>query len=298
MNFKKLAPLALIPVMFAACSQYPGYKETETGLFYQHFEKNETPVAKVGDIITMHLYYTTENDSIIFDTRVGAQPMIMNLPEPEYKGDIVEGFSMMSLGDSSSFLVDAENFFTHNVKMDLPEFLNKGEKIKFYVKLINIQSLEEMQNELEMKMESSRNEEQSILKEYLEDNNIVQAPTTTGLYYIEKSKGKGKQAERGQTVKVHYVGKLLDGTVFDTSIESVAKEAGSYNPQREYKPFEFVLGQGSVIKGWDEGISYMNVGGKATFIIPSNLAYGAQGAGGIIGPNSSLVFEVELIEAK
>ncbi|MBA3902023.1 MAG: FKBP-type peptidyl-prolyl cis-trans isomerase [Bacteroidetes bacterium] len=289
MNIKKLAPLALIPLLFAACddAKFPGYKETETGLFYKHFNKEETPVAKIGDVLNMHLYYTTANDSVIFDTRVGGEPMIMNLSEPEYSGDIVEGFAMMSEGDSASFLVDAENFFTNNVKMDLPEFLKKGDIVKFYVKLNKIQSMEEIQKEHESKME-----------EYLESNNIVQAPTASGLYYIEKVKGKGKKAENGQTVQVHYVGRLLDGTLFDTSVEEVAKAENQYNPQRPYTPFEFVLGQGGVIKGWDEGIAYMNVGGKATFIIPSNLAYGEQGAGGIIGPNSSLVFEVELKEAK
>ena len=90
---------------------------------------------------------------------------------------------------------------------------------------------------------------------------------------------------------------MLDGTYFDTSIESVAKEEGLFTEGRTYEPIEFTLGQGQVIKGWDEGIAMMNVGDKAQFIIPSELAYGENvRPGGPIPPFATLVFDVELVE--
>ncbi|MBM4425729.1 MAG: FKBP-type peptidyl-prolyl cis-trans isomerase [Chloroflexi bacterium] len=106
--------------------------------------------------------------------------------------------------------------------------------------------------------------------------------TASGLEYIEVEAGSGTQAEAGKTVSVHYTGKFQDGRVFDSSI-----------PRGE--PITFKLGAGNVIKGWDEGIALMKVGGKAQLIIPPALAYGERGAGGVIPPNATLVFDVELV---
>jgi peptidyl-prolyl cis-trans isomerase A (cyclophilin A) len=107
--------------------------------------------------------------------------------------------------------------------------------------------------------------------------------TSSGLAYFMIKEGEGEQATAGKTVSVHYTGKLTDGTKFDSSHDRNA-------------PIEFPLGAGRVIPGWDEGIALLKVGGKATFIIPPNLAYGARGAGGVIPPNATLIFEVELLE--
>lgn len=109
--------------------------------------------------------------------------------------------------------------------------------------------------------------------------------TESGLRYQIIQKGNGKQAEKGKTVSVHYQGALDNGKVFDSSY-----------PRK--KPIEFKLGQGQVIEGWDEGIALLEVGDKARFVIPSYLAYGASGAGGVIPPNATLVFDVELMDVK
>ena len=104
----------------------------------------------------------------------------------------------------------------------------------------------------------------------------------SGLRYQIIQEGTGQQPVAGQTVSVHYKGQLLDGTVFDSSY-------------KRQKPLDFVLGQGQVIPGWDEGVSLLKVGDKARFVIPSDLAYGSRGAGGVIPPNAALIFDVELV---
>ena len=105
------------------------------------------------------------------------------------------------------------------------------------------------------------------------------------MFYKIEVPGSGANPSQGQTVSVHYKGSLLDGTVFDSSYKRNA-------------PIDFPLGVGQVIKGWDEGIALLSKGSKATLIIPSDLAYGSAGAGGVIPPNATLKFEVELVDFK
>jgi len=109
--------------------------------------------------------------------------------------------------------------------------------------------------------------------------------TASGLRYQIIQKGTGAKAEKGQQVSVHYQGALIDGTVFDSSY-------------KRKEPIEFQLGIGQVISGWDEGLQLLHVGDKARFVIPSDLAYGSAGAGGVIPPDAILVFDVELVGAK
>ena len=107
----------------------------------------------------------------------------------------------------------------------------------------------------------------------------------SGLKFTDTKVGTGAEAKAGQTAVVHYTGYLTNGTKFDSS-----KDRG--------QPFSFPLGGGRVIKGWDEGVQGMKVGGTRTLLIPPQLGYGARGAGGVIPPNATLVFEVELLDLK
>ena len=133
--------------------------------------------------------------------------------------------------------------------------------------------------------ESAIQREKEIKENNLKNlNNISKGfeVTTSGLRYKITDKGNGNYAVVGKNVKVHYKGQLIDGTVFDSSF-------------KRNEPIEFTLGIGQVIKGWDEGLALLSEGDKARFIIPSDLAYGEAGAGGVIPPNANLIFDVELV---
>ena len=142
---------------------------------------------------------------------------------------------------------------------------------------------EKMQSEMNKQNENQLSVDLEILDNYLKSNNIDAVKTESGLRYVITEKGDGNKPSVGSKVIVHYNGTLLEGQKFDSSYD-------------RGEPFSFELGVGMVIPGWDEGIGYLSKGAKGTLYIPSPLAYGPNGAGGVIPGNAILIFEVELID--
>ena len=128
-------------------------------------------------------------------------------------------------------------------------------------------------------------QEKAVIEAELKSLGAGFEKTSSGLRYQILQKGDGEKAQKNKTVTVHYKGQLSDGTVFDSSY-------------KRNQPIEFSLGMGQVIRGWDEGVALLKVGDKARFVIPSHLAYGSRGAGGVIPPNANLIFDVELMSVK
>lgn len=298
LSFKKVVPVLMVALAFAACkkSPYPGYEKSESGFYYQFFLENKGSKPSVGDVITLKMTYKNSKDSILFNSnnmKNNTGTIEFPLSASTFKGSFEDAVLTMSVGDSASFIINADSVYLKTFRApELPAYIEKGSILTFNIKLEKIKSKEEAMKEQQKRMDEQKvimdlrkNEEPKVIAKYLAENKINVKPTSDGLYYIEKVKGKGKKISVGDTVQVHYKGMLLDGTVFDSS-------------ERNPNPVEFPIGVGAVIKGWDEGIPMMNVGGKALLLIPSAIAYGETGAQGVIPPYSPLLFEVEVVGIK
>lgn len=272
----------LVSFVMISCkqSEFPGFDEGVGGLMYKIHLDAGGEKAKPGDFITVEMTYTTNEDSLLFDAQ--GQTFPLQLEKPVFAGDINEALAMLGVGDSATFVIRADSFLIHNAKMtQLPTFVNESSKLIFYVKVHNIQTLEQLEKEEEERRLAAKQNEELMINQYIIDHGINEKPSATGLYFILNKAGNGKKAVVGKSVKVHYTGMFLDGTKFDSSYD-------------RDKPAEFVLGNGEVLSGWDEGIALMRVGDEATFIMPSSLGY-ASGRGQI-PPFTPLVFEVKLID--
>ncbi len=285
-NFFLLSALFLMLSLLTGCSNAPkGYQATDNGLYYRLFTNNGGENPQIGDLLELTMSCSVNDTVVILPLTKNIIPMT----EPSFWSDFVEGFSMMHKGDSASFIVDIDssfvNLFGYNT---LPPQFNSTDIMRFEVRLDDFYPESEfrfrMIENIKKNYPAETEKAVSELNAYLEKNGVVAQPTSTGLYYVKTQDGTGEKPSKGSTVKAHYTGYLLDGTVFDTSIE-------------RGEPIEFVLGVGQVIPGWDEGIAMMSKGEKAVLYIPYYLAYGDRDLG-VIPPFSNLVFEVELIDFK
>ncbi len=299
-----LPGIVVTALLFSSCnnSEFEGYTKDDTGLHYKFFNQNEsgTKVQDGDGIVLRYIIMKEGNDSVIVNSkdvsRDGSGCASLAPVMTSFSGSLEDGLKMMSIGDSAAFIISADSFFLKTQKAnELPKGFKPGDHIKAIFCLKEITPKAELEAQRKKQMEEQEAmmkqreamaqelapKEQPAIDKYVADNKIKVKPTASGLYYIETKKGTGQSPKETDVVKVHYTGKLLDGTVFDSSVE-------------RGEPAQFPLNQ--VIVGWTEALQMMKVGGKATLLLPSSIAYGPNGAGERIPPYSPLLFDVELLE--
>ena len=229
---------------------------TDSGLQYEIIKMGTGEKPSATDKVEVH-YHGTLEDGTVFDSSVERGETITFPLNRVIKG-WTEGLQLMPVGSKFKFTIPPELGYGARPIGSIPP----NSTLIFEVELFNI--------------------EKPIVD--LDFNLPAEEKTLeSGLRYLDHVKGTGEEATSGKEVVVHYSGYLADGTKFDSS-----HDRGT--------PFTFVLDQGRVIKGWDEGVAGMKKGGKRTLIIPPELGYGERGAGGVIPPNATLMFEVELLD--
>lgn len=266
-----------------ACNS-TGFKKTDSGLEYKIVKDapgDEHP--KENDILDIHVKISA-GDSVLLDSRAmnANQPFQVPLMKGTFKGDWVEGVTLLTKGDSAVFRVSMDSVRKY-AQGDLPPGAAGADIMQYEVVLVDFQSQQDAMKKVgEQKATQLKIDEEKIQK-YLEGKGINAERTESGLYYKIDKQGNGKPAENNSYVTVNYTGTTLDGKKFDSNIDPTFGHV---------EPFSFVVGQGMVIPGWDEGIQLLREGTKAKFFIPSTLAYGQQDKG--MGPNAVLVFDLEV----
>jgi hypothetical protein len=266
-------------------SRYPGFKKWKHGIYYRlhTLGDNDSLKAKPGDYITAGLTYLTLNDSVFFSGTRKFQ-----VTEPAYEGAIDECFRLLSVDESATFIIAADNFFAVTLQSPLPRFIVPGSDFKVKIELIGIQTEKDYIGEKEAFLswiEDFGEYEKVILRQFLAEEKLDVSPLASGIYYLNLKPGSGKTVEPGDTIVVNYEGRFLNGKFFDSTV-------------KRNEPFQFVYGtEWQVIEGLEKAIGVMREGEKSLFILPSELAFGNRGSSNnLIPPFTSLIFEVEILK--
>lgn len=236
-------------------------QKTSSGLEYQILVPGYGKQPKQGDVVTVHYVGTLQDGNIFDSSRERGEPISFTLGKGQVIKGWDEGIALLKEGTQARFIIPPDLAYGEKQIGNIPA----NSWLIFDVELISVK--------------------EKVTPVPFNVSGLVKKTTPSGLSYYIIKQGTGTKAEAGKNVSVHYSGYLENGKMFDSSVE------------RE-QPFNFELGKGKVIKGWDEGIALLNVGSKARFIIPPDLGYGANGFPPVIPANSTLIFDVELLDVK
>ncbi len=253
-----------------------------SGLHYYFFKKNKkNRQAQTGDVLLYQLVLKNYTDSVILDTRKEFGEQQISITAPNFKGDLMEGLCMLHEGDSVLFQIPVDSLY----KNALPFFAKPKTMMHFYLAVNKVMTALEFQQIQANEKQASLNYDDSVLHVYLNKINRVPVKLPSGLYVYHLQKGFGEKIKNGDTIKVNYTGKLLNKKVFDSNTDKAFNHV---------TPFQFVVGKGEVIIGWDEAFATLNYGAKATLYIPAVLAYGKKQVGNI-PDNYILIFDVAVL---
>ncbi len=245
------------------------YQVTDEGLIYTIIREGKGPNPKLGDIVTLHYTGRLFSGDTFDSSYKRGEPYTFTVGESAVIKGWHIGVPYIREGGKATLYIPPSLGYGAEGAGSIPP----NSPLIFDIEVLKVESAEEQSKEAVKKLES-----------WMKEKGIRAIKAPEGYYYVIDEKGTGPKPKPGQKVKVHYTGKLMDGTVFDSSLS-------------RGEPIEFTLGVGQVIKGWDLGIQQFPVGSKGRLFLPPGLAYGARQTGNI-PPNSPLIFEIEVVDAQ
>ena len=271
-------------MLFTGCTQkYPGYKKTQSGMYYKFHNCNTSATQpKLTDFLKIEMKCYL-HDSLYYDWQGTQHEVYTQLQDPIFAGDLQEAYAMMHVGDSASFYVKADSIAALYYDQDpnavglVPE-----DYFRYEVKLVEVQTEEEFQANVEKMKESMKIEAKRALDEYVVNNNINVTPEPSGVYIIPIEKGKGRCPVKGEKVELDFSATLLNGQPVGSTFDGPEK-------------FSFVLGEGYTIQGWEEIVPKMHLGDRVKAIIPFDMAYGEHSVGEIPA-YANLVYDIKLLK--
>ncbi|MFT5640386.1 MAG: FKBP-type peptidyl-prolyl cis-trans isomerase FkpA [Cyclobacteriaceae bacterium] len=275
------------------------YMKTDSGLVVQYLEHGDGEAIKDDSVLIIYMKQRNVEDKIIHHS-YPMKPMALRYQKKDSAGHLWEVISKMKIGDSVYFHTSAQNLFEKTYQRSIPNIYIPESTIKINIKIaeqLSDEAYEVFDQKLTRKIESMNARQEALLLEvylrkdgdsidaYLADLGLEATVTHSGLRYIIHENGSGEKIQPGDDIAISYTAKILKGETFDSSYNTAA-------------PFEFTVGIGSVMAGWEEGFTHLKKGTKATFYIPSPLAYRESRPDPRIPAYAIMVFDVEVVDVK
>ncbi len=301
---RKISYVCLAAIVMVSCKQ--DFKKGDKGLEYKIISNGNGQKVKVGEFMEMQIAQFINNgktDSLLNDTRTTSGAVIQPLDSMSIPPEYFKIISQMKNGDSLVLRMLVDSMMAQNPG-DMPPFIKKGYHFITTVKLLNVfqtqmqaDSARKAGMAIRMKKDSLENianlvKEDKKVQEYLKSKKINATKAPLGTYVELIQPGTGPLIDTSVVVKTNYTGRTIEGKMFDSNTDP---SKGHVEPFLVNLTTDKSLGQG-VIKGWYDGLKTLNKGSKARFYVPSPLAYGKQGAGEDIAPNSILIFDIEVVD--
>lgn len=263
---------------------------TPSGFRYIVHTENNGIKPKLGDYVTLEIRCESD-DTVLIDTKKIGSPYRFRLDKVPFAGSYEDGLQYIGVGDSATFYVPADSLFKHlfpnaaetKIKQSDTK-LKKGTYVRYEVKMLKVQDYVSAEQEMQMRYSQLEKEEKKILADFITKNNITEKPDEDGLVMLFSERGNGAPADSGKMITVYFRGRLMDGSVFNASSKD--------------RPYQFTMGAGEVIPGWEIAFARARKGDMFTLLMPSKLGYGEDGlldtrsGKYIVPPYSPLIFDV------